>query len=156
MSTSTATNAIRAAHKNADYVIVSFHWGIEKDYSANANQVSLGRAAIRAGADLVLSHHPHVIQGVEFYRKGLIAYSLGNFVFSPGSSMGRDSMILSLTLSPKGVSKVRARPVWIGYDGKPVPKSGATGRRILGIVKRTSMQRGSRVSVGSSEARITP
>jgi poly-gamma-glutamate synthesis protein (capsule biosynthesis protein) len=153
----TAVNrAIKAAGKRADYVIVSFHWGVERDYRANARQVADGRAAIRAGADLVLSHHPHVIQGVEYYRDGLIAYSLGNFVFSPGSMAGRDSMILRLTLSPKGVSKVTAVPVWIGYDGRPVVQQGESAKRIIRIIKRTSTARGTTVTRSGSVARLRP
>ncbi len=155
MNRTAVNRAIKAAGKKADYVIVSFHWGIEKDYSANARQVADGRAAIRSGADLVLSHHPHVIQGVEFYKRGLIAYSLGNFVFSPGSTQGRDSMILRLTLSPKGVSKVSAVPVRIN-SGRPVVQKGAGAKRIIRIVKSTSKARGTRVTRSGSIAKLKP
>lgn len=155
MNRSAVNKAIKKASKQADYVIVSFHWGVEKDFSANARQVADGRAAIRSGADLVLSHHPHVIQGVEFYKKGLIAYSLGNFVFSPGSAQGRDSMILRLTLSPKGVSKVSAVPVRIN-SGRPVVQKGASAQRIVRIVKRTSKARGTRVTRSGNVAKLKP
>ncbi len=148
--------AIKSAETKADYVIVSFHWGVERSYTANARQIADGRAAIRAGADLVLSHHPHVIQGVEFYRKGLIAYSLGNFVFSPGSMAGRDSMILRLSLGPKGVRGVSAVPVWIGYNGRPVVQEGAAARRIIRIIDSTSTQRGTQVTRVGSTARLKP
>lgn len=146
--------AIKAAHKKADYVIVSFHWGVERSYTPTARQVSDGHAAIAAGADLVLSHHPHVLQGVEFYRGKLIAYSLGNFVFSPGSASGRDSMILYATLSPKGVSAVRAEPVYIGDNGRPTPQIGSTARRILRIVTTTSRARGTHVRVSGVIAHL--
>ncbi len=148
--------AISKAAKKADYVIVAFHWGVEKSYTANARQVSLGRASIRSGADLVLSHHPHRIQGVEFYRKGLIAYSLGNFVFSPGSVEGRDSMILTLQLGPDGVRGVKATPVWIGYDGRPRVRTGGKADRIIGIIKRTSKQRGSRAYRSGDVVKLKP
>jgi poly-gamma-glutamate synthesis protein (capsule biosynthesis protein) len=65
----------------ADIIIVSFHWGIEKSYSPNAVQTSLGRYAVDLGADLVLGHHPHVMQGIENYKGKNIVYSLGNFVY---------------------------------------------------------------------------
>lgn len=156
MSRSSVKKAIKKAAKKADYVIVSFHWGTEKDYSANSRQVADGRAAIRAGADLVLSHHPHVIQGVEFYKDGLIAYSLGNFVFSPGSSQGRDSMILRLTLGPDGVSDVTAVPVHIGSNGRPTVQKGSSAKRIIRIVKRTSKARGTRVTRSGSIAKLKP
>lgn len=154
MSRSAVDAAIRKAHKQADYVVVSFHWGIERDYTPTARQVADGRSAVRAGADLVLSHHPHVIQGVEFYKKGLIAYSLGNFVFSPGSDAGRDSMILRLTLGPHGIRSVTARPVRI-TSGRPNPSKGAEAKRILGIIKRTSGGRGTHVRLSATSARLS-
>jgi len=156
MNRSAVRKAIQKASKKADYVIVSFHWGTEKDYSASKRQIADGRSAIRAGADLVLSHHPHVIQGVEFYKKGLIAYSLGNFVFSPGSAAGRDSMILRMTLSPSGVSKVSAVPVHIGSNGKPTVQKGSSAKRIISIIRKTSKARGTKVSRSGSIAKLKP
>lgn len=148
--------AIRAAHANADYVIVSFHWGVERSNSPTKRQIHDGRSAISAGADLVLSHHPHAIQGVEYYKRGLIAYSLGNFVFSPGTAAGHDTMILNATLSPAGVSAVSATPAHIRSDGTPAPATGSTARRILSLISKTSKRRGSHVSVSGSKATITP
>jgi poly-gamma-glutamate synthesis protein (capsule biosynthesis protein) len=75
-------------------VIVSFHWGVEAFYATHPDQRSLGKAAIDAGADLVLGHHPHVLQGIETYRDRHIVYSLGNFVFGANSQpKDMDSMI---------------------------------------------------------------
>lgn len=73
---------IRAAKESADVVIVLFHWGLENFLYPTPEQIMLGHAAIDAGAALVLGHHPHVIQGIEKYKHGIIAYSLGNFIFS--------------------------------------------------------------------------
>lgn len=148
--------AIRAAHAKADYVVVSFHWGVERQYTPTARQVSDGRAAVRAGADLVLSHHPHVVQGVEFYRRGLIAYSLGNFVFSPGNVGGRDTIILHATMTPSGVASVSVEPCYIGTNGRPVPASGSAAARILAVVKRTSSGRGTIVRIAGTNARLLP
>lgn len=63
-------------------VIVSYHWGSEMDYSPNDNQVRLGRATIDAGADLVVGHHSHRINPIEYYNGKYICYSLGNFSFA--------------------------------------------------------------------------
>lgn len=152
---SAVKRAIRSASATADYVVVSFHWGVEKTFSPTAKQVRDGRAAIDAGADLVLSHHPHRIQGVEYYRGRLIAYSLGNFVFSPGTAGGRDTMILHVTLGPNGVSKATAEPVYIGDYGRPSIATGSSAQRILGIIRRTSRERGTRVSVSGGVARLS-
>ena len=67
--------------RRADVVIVSMHAGIEYDPKPNAQQRQFARAAIDAGATVVVGHHPHVTQPVEIYGKGVIFYSLGNLVF---------------------------------------------------------------------------
>ena len=69
----------------ADLVIVSYHWGEEKDYVPNERQVPLGRATIDAGADLVIGHHSHRINPIEEYKGRYICYSLGNFSFAGNS-----------------------------------------------------------------------
>ena len=65
-----------------EIVIVSYHWGEEKDYVPNERQVPLGRATIDAGADLVIGHHSHRINPIEEYKGKYICYSLGNFSFA--------------------------------------------------------------------------
>lgn len=65
-----------------DIVIVSYHWGAELDYKPNKNQVKLGRLTIDSGADLVLGHHSHRINPIEYYQGKYIVYSLGNFSFA--------------------------------------------------------------------------
>ena len=71
----------KAKQDNADLIIVSPHWGIEMDYHANASQQDLGHRLIDAGADLVIGNHPHVLQGIEYYKGKMICYSLANFSF---------------------------------------------------------------------------
>lgn len=72
---------VAAASKEADIVVVYFHWGKEKQSDATPEQRRQARAAIDAGADLVVGSHVHVLQPTEVYRGKLIAYGLGNFVF---------------------------------------------------------------------------
>lgn len=62
-------------------VIINFHWGDENSYTPNATQKSIAHFAIDNGADLIIGHHPHVIQGLEQYKGKIICYSLGNFCF---------------------------------------------------------------------------
>ena len=73
---------IAQAKANYDLVIVSFHWGAEKDYAPNANQQKMGKLAIDAGADLVVGHHSHRMNPIEEYKGKYIVYSLGNFCFA--------------------------------------------------------------------------
>ena len=72
---------IADAKKTCDLVICAFHWGEEKDYSPREKQIMLGRAAIDAGADLVIGHHSHRINPIEKYKDKYIVYSLGNCSF---------------------------------------------------------------------------
>lgn len=89
--------------EGAQVIIASFHWGEEKAEYPNDVQVELAHAAIDAGADLVLGHHPHVLQGIEQYKGKNIVYSLGNFCF--GGNMypsDMDTMIFQQTFTLKG------------------------------------------------------
>lgn len=72
---------IEEAKKKCDVVIVSMHTGAEYTPHPNTSQINFARGAIDAGANLVLGHHPHVVQAFETYKNGIIFYSLGNFVF---------------------------------------------------------------------------
>jgi len=100
---------IRKARAVADLVVVSFHWGAEVTFAAKDYQIAMGRNAIDWGADLVLGHHPHVLQEVELYKGRLIAYSLGNFVFGSESNRTNSSIILLCTF--KGNTFIRAEAV---------------------------------------------
>ena len=64
-----------------DIVVVSIHADLEFSSYPAPSRVRLSRWLVEQGADLVIQHHPHVCQGIEFHEDGLIAYSLGNFVF---------------------------------------------------------------------------
>jgi poly-gamma-glutamate capsule biosynthesis protein CapA/YwtB (metallophosphatase superfamily) len=83
----------------ADHVIVSLHWGVEKAETPERWQRRVAHAIIDAGADVIIGHHPHVLQGIERYRKGLIAYSLGNLIFGGNSRENYDTAVLELTWS---------------------------------------------------------
>ena len=82
-----ACAAVRSVRQDARLVVVALHWGIPHGFAARSYgilaeyQRPLAHALVDAGADLVVGHHPHVVHPVERYRNGLIAYSLGNYVF---------------------------------------------------------------------------
>lgn len=76
---------IAAAKQQYDIVIVSYHWGDEAVFKPKENQITLGRATIDAGADLVLGHHSHRVAPIEQYNGKYIVYSLGNCSFSGNS-----------------------------------------------------------------------
>lgn len=97
---------IQAAKAENDYVVVYVHWGIERNTEPEDYQKSLARAYIDAGADAVIGSHPHVLQGMEFYKEKPIFYSLGNFIFS---NRDYETMLAELTLTEKSV-EVRLIP----------------------------------------------
>lgn len=84
----------------AELIIVNFHWGIEREYVPNDTQKTLAHLAVDEGADLVIGHHPHVLQGIEKYKGKYIAYSLGNFCFGGNSNpQDKDTMIFQQTFT---------------------------------------------------------
>lgn len=74
-------SAISELREQVDVVIFAPHWGVEKSYMPNQEQIDLAYAAIDAGADIVWGSHPHVLQPIEEYNGGIIYYSMGNFCF---------------------------------------------------------------------------
>jgi len=84
----------------ADVIVAVFHWGIERNSCPDQYQVELAHQAIDEGADLVIGHHPHVLQGIEYYKDKAVAYSLGNFCFGGNSNpQDKDTMIFQTTFS---------------------------------------------------------
>ena len=92
---------IREEKENSDYVVVIVHWGKETYHTLEQVQLSSGKEYIDSGADMVVGHHAHVLQGVEFYKGKLIAYNLGNFIFN-GHTV--DTGILKWELNNEGKS----------------------------------------------------
>lgn len=72
---------IRELKKEVDYLVVSLHWGYQHYYYPSPEQIGIAHKMIEEGVDVIIGHHPHVIQGVENYKQGIIFYSLGNFFF---------------------------------------------------------------------------
>lgn len=156
MDMSMIADAVKKADEDHDYVLVSFHWGVEYEDYANGDQVKKAHQAIDAGADMVLAHHPHVIQGVEFYKGKLIAYSLGDFVFDHYSRKTGESFILDAELGPAGVSAVTATPVYLDEWGRPEFVTGSAARTILKRLQDISKPHGTSVKIDGDTARIVP
>lgn len=108
----------------SDIVVVSLHWGIENVFYPSPAQIKCARTLIDAGAALVLGHHPHVVQGIERYKNGLVAYSLGNFQFDCKlvgeiNEKASDSLILSVDISRDGAGNYEIIPVKIKDNFAP-------------------------------------
>jgi poly-gamma-glutamate synthesis protein (capsule biosynthesis protein) len=104
---------IMAADALSDMVVVLLHFGLEGRPEVTADQARVARAAIDAGAGLVIGAHAHVLQRVEEYNDGLIVYNLGNFVFDGFAQPSNYSAIFSATLTPTGVSDYSFVPVMV-------------------------------------------
>jgi poly-gamma-glutamate synthesis protein (capsule biosynthesis protein) len=85
---------------HADYIVVNLHWGTEKARFPDNEQSAFARNVIDAGADAVIGHHPHVLQGIERYHDGVIAYSLGNFIFGGNSRSSYATGLFEIRLGP--------------------------------------------------------
>jgi hypothetical protein len=108
--------------EDADAIIVlSLHWGVEAALAPTARQKDLSHKLIDAGADLILGHHPHRIQGVEIYKGRPVFYSLGNFQFDsnpPGDESVIARVVFKYGREPADVSVM---PVLIEKGGFPRP-----------------------------------
>lgn len=135
--------------QGAQIIIVSFHWGTEKENYPDDIQKSLAHSAIDHGADLVLGHHPHVLQGIEKYNGKNIVYSLGNFCFGGNSNPSdKDTMIFQQTFTiqngviaeddvtniiPCSLSSVSDR-----NDYQPTPLEGSEKDRVMDKIQKFS------------------
>jgi gamma-polyglutamate biosynthesis protein CapA len=104
--------AIAGAQSEADLVFVSLHWGTEYKTTPNPSQVDLAHFLIDSGADVIVGHHPHVVQPTERYNDGYIIYSLGNLVFdqyfSPETMRG---LMVQFEILDKKIQSITEIPV---------------------------------------------
>ncbi len=136
-----ALPAIQAVRPQVDAVVVSVHWGNEYQHQPSPRQRDAARQLVAAGADVILGHHPHVLQPVTWVeaegRRGLVAYSLGNFIsnqdrtWRPGMPVpagdNRDGALVRVHLAkgPGGALEIRGavEPLWTENSwGRPGPR----------------------------------
>jgi poly-gamma-glutamate synthesis protein (capsule biosynthesis protein) len=139
---------VAAARRNCELLIVSFHWGQQGSDQPTSRQIDVARASIDAGADLILGHHPHVLQGAEIYRRRLILHSLGNFVFDARNIEEAESGIFLIYGAPDEGLRLLMVPVII-TAARRGPEYPAAWRRngILERFARLSAARGTVVQV---------
>jgi len=143
---------IKSARKDADMVVVSLHWGVEYADDPTPAQRETAHALVDAGADLILGHHPHTLQGVEIYRNAVIAYSLGNFVFDQSwSDKTEEGLILQAQIGPLGVEEAWLLPVVIS-EAQPAVATNPRGEKVLAKVTELSRQLGTTLTVDGYRA----
>lgn len=140
--------------KKADIIIVSIHAGMEHTSELDSTQKNLSRYAVRCGADLVLGHHPHDLQGIERYKGVYIVYSLANFCFGGNTNpVDKDTMIFQQSFIFRGKkllksrSKAKAIPCSVSSvsginNYQPALATGKNKRRILRKIDRYSQPLG--------------
>jgi len=136
---------VAAAREKADIVVVSFHWGQEGKTERRDYQVQLAHAAIDAGASAVLGHHPHILQGVERYKHGVILYSLGNFAFGSFSNTATRSAIALLTFRDKQWRELRLVPLNVKNAEvvfQPRPLVGRDATEVVELLQQLSQSLG--------------
>ena len=139
---------IQEMDQQCDVLIVSMHWGKEKEYKATDEQVELAHLAVDNGADLVVGHHPHVVGGIENYKGVQILYSLGNFCFGGNDSpYDTDAFVYqqTFTMGADGVASISAKlyPISVSSSTttnnyQPVMLHGDDASRVLKKIVKNS------------------
>ena len=142
--------------KTNSVIVINFHWGNENQYYPIDAQKQLARFAIDNGADIILGHHPHVIQGIEQYKNRIIAYSLGNFCFG-GNSNPRDKTTFifqsNLKFTNNNLTSIGVRVIpcsisSVAYtnDYCPTPLHGVAKINLLSSLNELSQKSGFKIS----------
>ncbi len=125
---------VRRTH-GAEVVVISMHWGEEYATSSSAQQQQIAHALIDAGADLIIGHHPHVVQEIEEYKGKYIVYSLGNFVFDQFfSEATMNGLMVRAYVKDKKITRIEEIPVRLTPTFQPYIV-GAPGDPALDVVE---------------------
>lgn len=95
------------------FIIVMLHWGIEYEETPSDNQVKLANSMIDSGADMIIGHHPHILQKIDYYKGKPIFYSIGNFIFDQRDAKTKESMIIKLFFENGKLVKFNLYPIRI-------------------------------------------
>lgn len=120
---------VTAVRSQADLTIVVLHSGLEYIEEPSEAQVAAAQSAIDAGADLVIGHHSHILQGIHFYKDGVIVYGLGNFAFQIEGNP--ETAVLNVWLDQNGVRQIELLPAIIEPSGQPRPATFDEAGKIL-------------------------
>ena len=140
---------LERARRVSDVVIVTPHWGVEERPRVSPSVRRLGRWLIDAGADAVLGHGPHVIQGVELYKGRPIVYSLGTLVFGYCTEAWDASILARLVFQGGVGTSLEIIPVAGGKDHllSPHPLTGEPARQVLARVQGLSRPLGTKLAI---------
>jgi gamma-polyglutamate biosynthesis protein CapA len=129
---------IAALRREVDFLIVTPHWGAELVSLPPQSVFKHAHAMADAGADLILGHHPHVLQGMERRGKCLIVYSLGDFLFDDWLPWLTETALFRCTIEEGEVRNPEFVPLKINRNFQPQPATKAQSRRILRRIERST------------------
>lgn len=123
-----------------DILVVSVHWGKEGATEVREQESEMAHKLVDAGADVIMGHHPHVVQSFELYQDKLILYSLGNFIFTTSYSEISNKTILATARFDKSGSlkSVEAVPGIVKW-GRPFPMDEVQGRAYLDYLNKKNI-----------------
>ena len=124
--------AIQHIKKNCDVLVVSVHWGKEASIEIRDEERYIGCSMIDAGADIIMGHHPHVVQGMEIYKGKPIFYSLGNFIFTQSKlDISNKTIMAIVTVDDKAnITDIEVIPGNIA-NGRPMPMEGPEKEKFI-------------------------
>ncbi len=125
---------IQKLRQQVDYVILSFHWGLNDSEKPPFWVRQLARKSIDAGADIILGHHPHFPQGIEIYKDKPIIYCLGNFIFGHNHPFWTDNFLAKFILTPNQIKSIEILPI-AGENQDLAQPFLLTGARSTGLLK---------------------
>ena len=173
-----ACRRISEIRSEVDLIVVQMHWGIPHGWCAAFQgpladyQRPVGHALVEVGADLIVGHHPHTVHGVELHGRGLIAYSLGNFLFHSMGTSGKpeaaqndppydleslqtgealETVLMEVRVDGGRPRRVRFLPAAMDEHGEPRFLSGRDARAVLHRLAKRSSRLGTPVEVGDDE-----
>jgi poly-gamma-glutamate capsule biosynthesis protein CapA/YwtB (metallophosphatase superfamily) len=155
-----ACENIRQLRQRVDTLVVYFHWGVSGNPEVTELQQTVARAAVDSGADIVAGAHPHTPQGIEFYKGGVILYSLGNFSFGwkLHRLFTREGILARVKVARGKVTGCSVVPVQRNEDDQAVlldPASG-DGKRIAETLAMLCAKYGTKATVTGDEIVLTP
>ncbi len=122
---------IEVVRSAVDVLVVSLHWGIEYEKTPTAKQRAEAHQIIDWGADVIIGHHPHVMQGIEIYKNKVIAYSLGNFLFDQKGAGTDRSFVLACRFREKTLYSAEIIPLDRNRSYFPKVAEGSAGEEIV-------------------------
>lgn len=133
--------AVKEWEPKVDVLMVALHWGKMYTETPGKSEERAARRLIDAGADVIVGHHPHVLQGIEIYKNRPIFYSLGNFIFTNLGGNADRTMIAQVVLGDGRVKELRLLPFRI-ERGRPVRISEEEKKKELERLRKLSSKYG--------------